>query len=95
MTPPPPAEPIRPVGPLAGGSYVARTARTEQVARRRPRGEQDDDGHASSHEHPAEGDDEGQLQRPPTPIRDPRGYDDHGRHPDDDAPGRPHVDATA
>jgi hypothetical protein len=90
---PPPSEPIRPVGPLDGGTYVDRLGRSSRVARRGPRDQDDDAEHDGHHDprHPAH-----EQQRPATPIRDPRAYDDHGRAPDDDdEPDHPHVDATA
>ena len=94
---PPPADPIRPVGPLTGGSYVARTARAEQVARRRRREQRDDEPGAHGQHDASHGDDDEATERPPTPLRDPRAYDDHGRRPDDgdDRPGLLHVDAKA
>jgi hypothetical protein len=90
---PPPSEPIRPIGPLDGGTYVDRLGSTSHVSRRRRRDQDDEDRDER------QGSDEHQpgahWQRPATPMRDPRAYDDHGRAADDDEPGHPHVDATA
>jgi hypothetical protein len=98
MTPPPPSDPIRPLGPVTGGVFVDRTRLSEQIRRRRRRGDGDDtqDSHGRSDSRP---DDDGGLghHRPATPIRDPRAYDDHGRRTASDEPhaDEPHVDASA
>jgi hypothetical protein len=100
MTPPPPSDPIRPLGPVAGGMFVDRTRLTEQLRRRRRRG--DDEG-SGDRRHGGAGDGSGGDEqalghhRPATPIRDPRAYDDHGRRTTGDDPhaGDPHVDASA
>lgn len=96
MTPPPPSEPIRPVGPIAGGVYVDRTAMSDLVKRRRRRRDPDQ-RERDANDHPDEQHDESHPGRPVTQIRDPRAYDDHGRRPDDedDDVAGPHIDATA
>lgn len=78
---PPPSDPIRPIGPLDGGTYVNRIERTTGRRRR-----SDDPAQHERHE-PHEDE--------PERVRDPRAYDDHGRAPgDDDEPEHPHVDTT-
>ncbi|MCW2926499.1 MAG: hypothetical protein JWM86_467 [Thermoleophilia bacterium] len=99
---PPPIDPILPLGPVAGGMYVDRTALPGRVTRRRPREEEDpDERRRSGHgdEQQPDGDEPGaRWIGSRTPAVDAGAYDDHGRiaHVDaDDLPGAPHVDRTA
>ncbi|MCB0880499.1 MAG: hypothetical protein KDC46_16135 [Thermoleophilia bacterium] len=90
-----PSEPIRPIGPLAGSVYVDRTSILDRVERRRRREEQDPGERRQPHAG-SDDDQSDEQRRPATPIRDPRAYDDHGRHPDDEVrPDRPHIDTRA
>lgn len=93
---PPPAEPIRPVGPVAGGTYVDHAQIAERLHGRRPRHEDEpDEGEQRRREQRRRRQEEG-APVPAAVVRDPRSYDDHGRRPDDvDEPDLPHVDATA
>lgn len=95
---PPPAEPIRPVGAVGSRTYVDGSQFVEPVHRRRRRRGDDDEREGGRHGRDGGQDDDARASSPAgTPlVRDPRAYDDHGRPPDDvDAPGVPHVDATA
>lgn len=94
---PPPSDPIRPVGPVAGDVYVERSAFAERVARRRRRG---DDGQRHGHaQH--EDDDEPEVPeawfQAAAPLKAAGAYDDHGRTAanDGDDAEHPHVDKTA
>lgn len=96
---PPPSDPIRPIGPVAGDVYVERSAFAERVARRRRRGE---DGQKPGHGHPHPEDEEPEVPEDwvevATPLKAAGAYDDHGRtaasEAADDAP-HPHIDKTA
>ncbi len=93
--PPPPAEPIRRIGPLDGSVYVDRAGRTDRVARRRRR-DKDDPEERRKHPHDEPEDAPTGLRRTHAPIADTGAYDDHGRHPDQpEPPDTPHIDATA
>ena len=86
---PPPAEPIRPVGPLDSTVYVERTDYATGVTRRRRR--QDD-------QPPEQGRQRNPWKQAEHPYDDAGGYDDHGRahpHEDDDPDEHHHVDTTA
>lgn len=96
---PPPADPIRPIGPVAGGTWVDRARLAERMHRRRPR-----DGEEQHDEQPRRRQaGEGGPGRPdagsestPSAVVDPRAYDDHGRRREAaDEPDVPHVDASA
>jgi hypothetical protein len=98
---PPPADPIRPIGPVAGDVYVERSAFAERVARRNHRG-RDEEQPAGDHQPEADEDDD----EPPVPeawfrtvapLKAAGGYDDHGRTATSDADdaSRAHVDKTA
>lgn len=91
MVPPPPADPIRPIGPVAGDVFVGRSELSERVLRR-PRRE-DKARDRQRRRQPAAED---------VPVadgdEDPYAgtYDDHGRVPPHEPPAeRPHIDARA
>lgn len=95
---PPPAEPIRPIGPVAGGVYVDRARLAERVHRRPARGDEEQPEEQQDGRGHARGDAPARAPGTPpqTAVVDPRAYDDHGRHPEGtEEPDVPHVDATA
>lgn len=96
---PPPSEPIRPIGPVAGDVYVGRTEFAERVARRRRR-DRDDGSPGHGRHHEADDDDPEmpeEWMRTEAPLKGAGGYDDHGRtaETDSDDAARAHVDKTA
>lgn len=92
---PPSSDPIRPVGPVAGGVYVT-GAQLPGTVRRRDRREEE-----PGRQRQRRG--EGDVEQPSAaPVEDPAAragtYDDHGRtapRDDDEGPSHPHVNATA
>jgi hypothetical protein len=98
---PPSSEPIRPVGPVAGGVYVGRTELPGRVSRRERR-EGDPEERGRGHHHGTDDDHEpghGQTWTGPD-DRDPFAgtYDDHGRagaHEQAARIPRTHVDYSA
>ncbi len=103
---PPPSDPIRPIGPVAGDVYVERSAFAERVARRNRRG-RDEERPAHDEAHDAhDADEDADEDEPPVPeawfraaapLKAAGGYDDHGRTatPDSADASRAHVDKTA
>jgi hypothetical protein len=98
---PPPSDPIRPVGPVAGGVYVGRAELPGRVSRRERRG--DEPGEHRGHQHGTTDDEHepghGQTWTGPD-DRDPSAgtYDDHGRadaHERAARAPRTHVDYSA
>jgi hypothetical protein len=96
---PPSSDPIRPLGPVAGGVYVGRAELPGRVARRGRRQEAADEQRRESHDGDEHEPQHGETWSG-TDQLDTGAYDDHGRHgasgADDrpDAP-RPHIDTTA
>lgn len=99
---PPPSEPIRPIGPVAGDVYVERSAFAERVARRNQR----DRDHERPAHHDGADDEQAEDDEPPVPeawirtvapLQAAGAYDDHGHTaaPDATDASRPHVDKTA
>ncbi|MCW2921914.1 MAG: hypothetical protein JWL76_1788 [Thermoleophilia bacterium] len=98
---PPPSEPIRPIGPVAGDVYVERSAFAERVARRRRRGDEDDRQPGHHEPEQEESDDDPAVPaewfQTVAPLKAAGGYDDHGRIAAAEGADAPHehVDKTA
>ncbi len=100
---PPPSDPIRPIGPVAGDVYVARSEFAERVSRRSRRQRDDEHptgGHGAEDEQPEDDDDPPVPEawfKTVAPLKAAGGYDDHGRTatPDATDASRAHVDKTA
>ena len=89
----PPADPIRPVGPVADGVFVARAEPRDRVEPRRDR--TPDEGGSQRHHHASS---EEEQRHPPEPDPAELGmYDDHGRAPtgDDSTIPHRHIDVDA
>jgi hypothetical protein len=84
---PPSSDPIRPLGPVAGGVYVGRAELPGRVKRRERR--QD-----SSEQEPNHGDTWSGTDQQDTGAYDDHGRPEHGAADHPDTP-RPHIDTTA
>ena len=90
---PPPADPIRPLGPVSGDMYVGPAEYLDRVQRRHRDETPEEQRRRRRQQHPPK---PGQAWIDPGEL-DAGTYDDHGRahHRDEDPPAHPHVDATA